>query len=675
NFSKDGGVAWQYRDIRIDDNLDETTVATNKPSISVDSNENIFVAWEDARNGANTDIYFDRGDYILDLNEKIKLEADYLVACQYLNPGHIAHGAINDVYTPATPPDYVVPRENGMAILGLLLADGIFPTNEPSYIDRANLSMDYLVRVQELDGSWKDEYDYRDPSGGRDTKSPTQAAEVMMAMYALGYQDNRYNSMKAAVQFLFDCQDNGYNGLICGGKEADESFSDWNWITDNSYAYWALLAARGWALVKGETTFAQECEDAAALILNGINNYFKNSSEVWWWQVVDNWGSRINNGGIIDWLNYTPRFLDIPANGVNNPELGVWIHETFQVPSGNGGCMWGERHPNQEYPGMSFQAAFSWFDLGQNDYANAAINWAENSSLWQLIPDEHGILGGWQDWININDYSRPLPWERYVDTSFYSIGSWLGGYDFTVFDNNPPVLSYIENKAVLVGGLVNFEIFGNDPEGDTITYNATNLPYGATFNQETHIFNWQTNQIGTYVVHFEVSDGYLVDFQDVTITVRARPCFLAGTPILLADGSQKPIEQIKVGDMILAYDVDKNKMIKDKVKAVSVHDADNYLIVNDELKATPNHPFFSEGKWVEIGNLKIGDKILKQDGSYQEIKNIKKIKAQEKVYNFEVSAEGGSASGGNPHTYIANGYVVHNRKIIYPFMEAEPNYP
>lgn len=677
NFSKNGGVAWQNRNGWIDNNSGHS-VATNKPMISVDTNENIYVAWEDGRNGANTDIYFDRGDYILDLNEKIKLEADYLVACQYLNPGDIAHGAINDVHTPTAPPDYVVPRENGMAILGLLKAYEVL--GDVTYLQRANLSMDYLVRVQEVDGSWRDEYDYRTPPGSL-SKSPTQPAEVMMAMYMLGYRDDRYNSMKNAAQYLFLCQNHGYQQkLICGGKDENGNLSDWNWITDNSYAYWALLAARGWALVKGETSFAQECADAAADILYGINNYFKNSFDVWWWQVVDNWGNSFNNGDIIDWLNYTPRFLDLPASGVNNSALGEWIHTTFQEPSGNGGCLWGERHPNQEYPGMSFQAAFSWFDLGQNDYANSAINWAENSSLWQLIPDENGILGGWVDWINLNDPAvRAGSWERYVDTSFYSIGSWLGGYDFTVFDNEPPVLSAIGSKYVEKGSLLTFTISATDPDGDGLKFKAYNLPSGATFNETTRTFSWQPIYTGIYIVRFEVNDGYLIDYEDVTIRVASPGCFLAGTPILMADGSTtRPIEKIKVGDMILAYDVDKDKMVKDKVKEVFVHDSDNYLIVNDDLKVTPSHPVYavrkdefsngaySDGKWVEIGNLKVGDKILKQNGQYQEIKTIQKIQSNEKVYNFEV----------NPyHTYIANGYVAHNRKIIYPRLEAEQNYP
>lgn len=596
----------------------------------------------------------------LSLAEKIRLEADYLVACQYFNPGDAAHGAINDIYGY---PTWIVPRENGMAILGLLLAAETL--QDTNYRDRANISMDFLVSIQEEDGAWCDQYIRRTEDGQvvevALSKSPTHAAEVMMAMYMLGYREDRYPSMKLAAQYLFECQNNGYNGLIVGGKKSDGTFYDWNWITDNSYAYCALVAARGWALVKGEISFAQQCADATQEILNGINIYFYKGPD--WWTVVDNTGRQFyydfDVEGRISWMNFAPQFLDLPASGVGNPAVGDWIHNNLQQESG--GCIWGGAYPEREYPGISFQSAFCWFDFeDQIDRANAAVNWAENSGLWQLIEDSNGVKGGWIDWININyPYAREEWWYRFIDTSFYSIACWLGGYDFTVFNNLPPQLEAIGNKTVTVGDTLTFRISATDSEYDVLKFTASNLPPGATFNTLTHTFRWTPTsaQAGQYPnVKFKASDKFLYDSESIVITVRkTQPCFLAGTPILMSDGSTKPIEKIKVGDIILAYDVEKAKIAQDKVREVFVHDTDNYLIINEELKVTGNHLVYSDGKWVEIGQLKIGDKILKQDGQYAPIKTVQKIQSNEKVYNFEV----------NPyHTYIANGYVAHNRKPI-----------
>ncbi|MBM3251645.1 MAG: hypothetical protein FJZ11_02525 [Candidatus Omnitrophica bacterium] len=129
-------------------------------------------------------------------------------------------------------------------------------------------------------------------------------------------------------------------------------------------------------------------------------------------------------------------------------------------------------------------------------------------------------------------------------------------------------------------------------------------------------------------------------------------CFLSGTPILMADGTTKPIEQIQIGDKVLAFNEKTGDMQEDKVVKLSVHNAKKYLIVNESLKVTPEHPFYSEGKWVEIGSLKIGDKLLKYPGQIQEITSIKEIEEETTVYNLEVEPS---------HTYFANDLLVHNK--------------
>lgn len=60
-----------------------------------------------------------------------------------------------------------------------------------------------------------------------------------------------------------------------------------------------------------------------------------------------------------------------------------------------------------------------------------------------------------------------------------------------------------------------------DPEGDQLTYSSSSLPDGATFDPDTATFSWtpRYDQAGIYVIRFEVSDGYLSDYEDVTITV------------------------------------------------------------------------------------------------------------------------------------------------------------
>ncbi|HOW35749.1 MAG TPA: Hint domain-containing protein [Candidatus Omnitrophota bacterium] len=136
-------------------------------------------------------------------------------------------------------------------------------------------------------------------------------------------------------------------------------------------------------------------------------------------------------------------------------------------------------------------------------------------------------------------------------------------------------------------------------------------------------------------------------------------CFLAGTPISMADGSFRPIESIKIGDMVLAYDETSGQIKPDEVTNVFNHPKeDNYLIINGQLKVTPIHSVLSKGEWRPIGELKVGDTLTDPAGKDISIVSIVPVQEKIDIFNFETSPH---------HTYIAGGYVVHNRKMDIHF--------
>lgn len=87
--------------------------------------------------------------------------------------------------------------------------------------------------------------------------------------------------------------------------------------------------------------------------------------------------------------------------------------------------------------------------------------------------------------------------------------------------NHAPVLAPIGAQTVNEGQLLSFTVSASDPDGDILTYSATGLPAGATFDPATKTFNWTAgyDQAGSYSVVFSVSDGSLIDSEQVTITV------------------------------------------------------------------------------------------------------------------------------------------------------------
>lgn len=130
-------------------------------------------------------------------------------------------------------------------------------------------------------------------------------------------------------------------------------------------------------------------------------------------------------------------------------------------------------------------------------------------------------------------------------------------------------------------------------------------------------------------------------------------CFLAGTEISLADGTTKPVEDIAVGDVVLAYDEASGEMKPDAVKQVHRPTlVDSYLVVNERLHLTSAHPVLSDGAWVEIGDLRVGDSLTAADGGTVTIDSIEEVREPVTVYNFAVNPYG---------TYVADGIIVHNK--------------
>jgi hypothetical protein len=179
-------------------------------------------------------------------------------------------------------------------------------------------------------------------------------------------------------------------------------------------------------------------------------------------------------------------------------------------------------------------------------------------------------------------------------------------------------------------------------------------------------------------------------------------CFVAGTKILLADGSSKPIEQIQIGDFVLAFAgnsaLSPRRVIRlfenittDLLELAPLSDRESEAIAAgfDLLTVTPGHAFLTaDGSFIEIGEIvlqsrlqnrapeivlasgaKIGvdAKLIrwteKTAGKYEPSQAVDyqshgntalapRIQQGWKTYNFEVE---------ELNTYVAGGVRVHNQ--------------
>ncbi len=131
-------------------------------------------------------------------------------------------------------------------------------------------------------------------------------------------------------------------------------------------------------------------------------------------------------------------------------------------------------------------------------------------------------------------------------------------------------------------------------------------------------------------------------------------CFLAGTEILMADGTVKAIEDVRIGDEVATLgDPATARRASGRVTETFRHVVRRWLVVNGHLKVTPEHLVYTDYTFRQAGELKIGDWLLGVDGKKVPVVSIETHEEIVPVYNFTVDPF---------HTYIAEGLYVHNDK-------------
>lgn len=154
---------------------------------------------------------------------------------------------------------------------------------------------------------------------------------------------------------------------------------------------------------------------------------------------------------------------------------------------------------------------------------------------------------------------------------------------------------------------------------------------------------WRTNQGGSYI---SVGIGGALTGRGANILIIDDPiknreeaesevvrnsqwswftsCFVEGTPVLMADGTFKKIEEIKTGERVVSF---KNGKLDNKtVLATGKQNKDNIYHIKckyGEIKCTGEHPFYllpvnrtgrylgiKKGKWIKAKDIKKDDRLL-----------------------------------------------------------------
>lgn len=148
--------------------------------------------------------------------------------------------------------------------------------------------------------------------------------------------------------------------------------------------------------------------------------------------------------------------------------------------------------------------------------------------------------------------------------AYYKFDKIAGGHDFNAwpqlfanfarnyvwqrgaFVNNAPVFDAGDAaQAVDEGSVLSFGVNATDPDGDALTYSASGLPAGATFDPATKQFSWTPDytQAGDYTVTFTASDGTNSYSLSGTKTVSISVADVDRPPVFAPGGESQSVDE------------------------------------------------------------------------------------------------------------------------------------
>lgn len=153
-------------------------------------------------------------------------------------------------------------------------------------------------------------------------------------------------------------------------------------------------------------------------------------------------------------------------------------------------------------------------------------------------------------------------------------------------------------------------------------------------------------------------------------------CFLPGTLITMADGSKRPIEDVRDGDKVASFDMREGRISGGVVEQLGgkLEQKGYYKIVLSDgvtLRCTQDHPILTARGfvaveprsandavdmggdwWLPVGVLRVGDVVRGEERAGQVV-SITHIPDTVRTHNLEIVEP--------HHTFIADGKIVHNR--------------
>jgi hypothetical protein len=274
-----------------------------------------------------------------------------------------------------------------------------------------------------------------------------------------------------------------------------------------------------------------------------------------------------------------------------------------------------------------------------------------------------------EDAINTSIYSNVYQYAIAIDTTPPSVPGWIDCY---YGPGSPQSSIYIEWQMSSDNvGVTGYQLQRKTASGSVYStiYSGPNNYYVDSGSQNT-TYNYKSRA-------FDAAGNYSNYTAVTSWTTDSIKCFVEGTLITLPNGTQKPIQELQIDELLLSSEIDtlndtndvtelykwscshlsENRIIA-PITNIEKKIAYETIIINDGLlEATPFHSQLiqRDGIWkfIPIGEVFVGDNLYGIDQRIISVTSVTVNREKRNIYPMSLSPS---------HTYFANGVLTHNIK-------------
>lgn len=134
-------------------------------------------------------------------------------------------------------------------------------------------------------------------------------------------------------------------------------------------------------------------------------------------------------------------------------------------------------------------------------------------------------------------------------------------------------------------------------------------------------------------------------------------CMAEDTEILMADGSQRSISNVRIGDRIMQPETHRPILVQNTWKGWEKQLILIQTVKGNAVMLTKEHPVYQGNGFIRADELKEGDTVYGEEGQKITVVSIAEVSYDGYVYNMDLQEDGGSS------ILLANGIVVGDMQV------------